>query len=285
VGNPQVLHRPSFFRTRKLVESCADLAIHVEGDMADAPKTIREVNFQVSGVEARMELLLKMIIAALGLLGGLLAAAVAVYVQIGDVKTETRIELAKLAQRLDTIGRDIAEAKTNDSRSLAALSRIENKLQGAPVNVPSAVVAAAVQPPLPAALAGPALTLASKPPDSPSPPAASPGIGGPLVPQDKSMQTGSAASPTSSNPLLVGPGLYLTAEQIRLVQDSVKRPPASKGSNYAIGDKVSESAVFNLPNNVSAIPALRGLRGTVDAEGAIVLVSASLAVVGIIRPR
>jgi hypothetical protein len=56
--------------------------------MSTDPKTFRETNLVIAGLEARVGLILKMIWAVIGMLGTLMAGAVALLSQVGDVKSD-----------------------------------------------------------------------------------------------------------------------------------------------------------------------------------------------------
>jgi hypothetical protein len=96
--------------------------------MAVEPKTIRETNIAMEGIEGRLGILSKMIWTVVGLLGTLLLAAFALYSQLGDIKTD----LAVLKSTVGTIGDRQAKIEESvrslESKALASLNRIETRL-------------------------------------------------------------------------------------------------------------------------------------------------------------
>jgi hypothetical protein len=96
--------------------------------MAVEPKTIRETNIAMEGIEGRLGILSKMIWTVVGLLGTLLIAAFALYSQLGDIKTD----LAVLKSTVGVIGDRQAKIEESvrslESKALASLNRIETRL-------------------------------------------------------------------------------------------------------------------------------------------------------------
>jgi len=92
--------------------------------MPAEPRTIRESNFVVSGLEARLGLVLKMVWGVIALLGTLLAGAGALYVQIGELKTDAAV----IKSSIVAINAKLAEIETVGTRNSNSLVRIENKL-------------------------------------------------------------------------------------------------------------------------------------------------------------
>jgi hypothetical protein len=234
--------------------------------MADSPKSIREVNFQVGGLEARVELTVKLIIAVVALLATLLAAGGALYIQLSDIKSDMKVEVARFTQRLDAIDRSLAEARTNDGRSLAALSRIEAKL-GSDNSAPAIVAA---RPPTVAAMTA---ASSSAPLTTGSMPA-----------------TAAGSSPEPPTPALAAPaatpipGLILDQREINIVRRAVgKRTPTS--ARFRVGEEVPLSLLTRLPEGAyQAVPKIRNFTYTFDAVGSIVLVSPNSGQVATVIP-
>jgi hypothetical protein len=92
------------------------------------PKTIRETAILLAGVDARLGLVQKMVWGLFALLGTLLAGAAALYVQIGDLKTEVAVVRAT-TQAIDTrslkFEKTLEDIRAEQSRTRESLSRIE----------------------------------------------------------------------------------------------------------------------------------------------------------------
>jgi hypothetical protein len=99
------------------------------------PRTPREANIAREGLEARVGLLQKLIWAVIGLLGAMLAGAAAIYVQVGDLKTDVAVvkntvagineRLAKIEKTIDDIRSEIGQVRTETGQILSRVSRAE----------------------------------------------------------------------------------------------------------------------------------------------------------------
>jgi hypothetical protein len=102
--------------------------------MATEPRTIRESNILVGGIEARLGLLQKLLWVVLALLAGLLSGAAALYVQIGDVKTDLAVlktNLSAVAERVNKIDKSVETISADLNRAVVAVGRIEARLSAA----------------------------------------------------------------------------------------------------------------------------------------------------------
>ncbi|MBR1232581.1 hypothetical protein [Bradyrhizobium sp. AUGA SZCCT0182] len=98
--------------------------------MASEPKTIRETNLALLGLEGKLGLLQSMVWAVIGLLGTLIAGAFALYSQIGEIKTDVAVvksSFSALKEQQTAIQESI---RSIDAKSQASFSRIENRLGG-----------------------------------------------------------------------------------------------------------------------------------------------------------
>ncbi|MBR1173701.1 hypothetical protein JQ617_07015 [Bradyrhizobium sp. KB893862 SZCCT0404] len=99
--------------------------------MATEPKTIRETSIVIQGVVDRLDLVQKMTWGVIGLLGTLIAGAVALYFQIGDLKVDVAVVKANFGF-LKEQQTAIQEAlRSIDIKTQASLSRIEGKVGSA----------------------------------------------------------------------------------------------------------------------------------------------------------
>src|SRR5262245_44853740 len=97
------------------------------------PKTFRESNILIAGIEGRLRLLLWMVAAVVGLVGTLLAGAAALYSQISDVRVQVGVidtKVGEINKRLDKIDDANKDIRTNLDGALLALERIEGRLTG-----------------------------------------------------------------------------------------------------------------------------------------------------------
>jgi hypothetical protein len=96
--------------------------------LAAEPKNIRESNFAMAGLEGRLTLIQAMVWSVIGLIGALIAGAFALYLQLGEIKTD----VAVLKNTLGTIKEQQAKIEEGlrsiESKTLGSLSRIENRL-------------------------------------------------------------------------------------------------------------------------------------------------------------
>ncbi|NVO17183.1 MAG: hypothetical protein HXX10_24420 [Rhodoplanes sp.] len=109
------------------------------------PKTIRETAILVGGLDARLGLVQKMVWGIFALLGTLLAGAAALYVQIGDLKTEIagiKATVAASSDRLGKIEKSLEDLRIEIAQAHRVLSRLDARLSSAnipprpPVNAP-----------------------------------------------------------------------------------------------------------------------------------------------------
>ena len=99
------------------------------------PTRIREVNFVIAGMERRLGLLQVLILAAIGMLGGLIAGALAIYVSVGDVKTSVAVVQTKIdamASRLAAVEQGVSEVRSPTGEILTLLRRIDQRQPSAP---------------------------------------------------------------------------------------------------------------------------------------------------------
>jgi hypothetical protein len=96
--------------------------------MAIEPKTVRETNIVVQGVVDRLDLVQKMTWGVIALLGTLIAGAAALYIQIGDVRTDVAVLKSTLGVMKDQQSAIQESLRSLETKSQASLSRIENKL-------------------------------------------------------------------------------------------------------------------------------------------------------------
>jgi septation ring formation regulator EzrA len=98
--------------------------------MIPEPKTIRESNIFVAGIEARLGLVQKMVWGVIALLGTLLAGAAALYVQIGDLRTDLAVvktNVTAINDRVVKMDKSIDEVRADETRIRETLTRIETK--------------------------------------------------------------------------------------------------------------------------------------------------------------
>lgn len=211
--------------------------------MGTEPKTIRESNFFVAGIDARLGLVQKMVWAVLALIGTLLAGAAALYFQIGDLKIDLAVVKANLAvinDRVAKIDKSVEGIGADQARMRETLTRIEARL-AARNNIPSA------------------LPLASVPIDS-LPTRASSALDS-FPDGNLFTEAGQSSRPLS-----------LTDSETRLIRDALKeRVLAAK----TLPERAA-SPIEPLPETVSSkIPRLGGLRYFISADGTINIVGMS----------
>jgi hypothetical protein len=96
--------------------------------MAIEPKTIKETSIVIEGLEARLGLITKMVWAVIGMLGTLIAGAVALYSQLGDVKTDVaavKATVAGINERLTGFDGGIREIRSAQTTAATTLARID----------------------------------------------------------------------------------------------------------------------------------------------------------------
>ncbi len=96
--------------------------------MAIEPKTVRETNIVIQGVVDRLDLVQKMTWGVIALLGTLIAGAAALYVQIGDVRTDVAVMKSTLGAMKEQQSAIQESLRSIEAKTQASLSRIENKL-------------------------------------------------------------------------------------------------------------------------------------------------------------
>jgi hypothetical protein len=104
------------------------------------PRTHREANIARQGLEARLGLLQKLIWTVIGLLGAMLAGAAAIYVQVGDLKTDLAIvqtSVSNVSDRLARIEKTIDDIRDNSGQILSRISRLEPAPRPQPTPAPS----------------------------------------------------------------------------------------------------------------------------------------------------
>jgi hypothetical protein len=96
--------------------------------LAIEPKSFRETNLVLEGLEARLDLIQKLTWYVIGLLGALAAGAAALYFQLADIRTDVAVlktNFASLKEQQSAIQESL---RSIDSKTQASLSRIENRL-------------------------------------------------------------------------------------------------------------------------------------------------------------
>ena len=96
--------------------------------MASDPKTIRESNLAMAGLEGRFDFLQKMVWSVIALLGTLIAGAFALYFQLGEIKTDVAVVKANFAALKEQQAAIQESIRSMDNKSQASLTRIETKL-------------------------------------------------------------------------------------------------------------------------------------------------------------
>ena len=99
--------------------------------MTTEPKSFRETNLVLGGIEARVDLVQKMVWAVIGLLGALVTGAFALYSQIGDLKTDVAVvktTAATINERVTRIDKSVESVLASGITASSALSRIEARL-------------------------------------------------------------------------------------------------------------------------------------------------------------
>lgn len=92
------------------------------------PRTHREANIAREGLEARIGLLQKLVLAVLGMLGGLVLGAYAIYGQIGDLKSDVAVvktNVVNISDRLARIEKTIDDIRSDGGQILSRISRLE----------------------------------------------------------------------------------------------------------------------------------------------------------------
>jgi hypothetical protein len=111
--------------------------------MTTEPKSFRETNLVLGGIEARVDLVQKMVWAVIGLLGALVTGAFALYSQIGDLKTDIAVvktTVATINERLTRIDKSVESVLASGVTASSALSRIEARLSAMSLQQPNPLV-------------------------------------------------------------------------------------------------------------------------------------------------
>ena len=95
--------------------------------MATEPRTVRELNIAMAGIECRITILQWMIGGLLGLAGTLLIAAFGLYSQMSDIK----IDVASIKSTVAGLGDRQTRMEDSVGKALASLNRIEGRLASA----------------------------------------------------------------------------------------------------------------------------------------------------------
>jgi hypothetical protein len=96
--------------------------------MATEPKTIRETLILIQGVVDRLDLVQKITWAIVALLGTLIAGAAAIYLQLGDIRTDVAVlktNISSLKEQLSAVQETL---RSSAARTQLSLSSIESKL-------------------------------------------------------------------------------------------------------------------------------------------------------------
>lgn len=107
--------------------------------MTTEPKSFRETNLVLGGIEARVDLVQKMVWAVIGLLGALVTGAFALYSQIGDLKTNVAVvktTAATINERVTRIDKSVESVLASGVTASSALSRIEARLSAMSLQQP-----------------------------------------------------------------------------------------------------------------------------------------------------
>jgi hypothetical protein len=99
------------------------------------PRTVREATIAQAGLEARLGLLQKLILAVIGLLGAILLGAAAIYVQVGDLKTDVAVtkntvatineRVAKMEKGIDDIRSETGQIRSETGQILSRVARLD----------------------------------------------------------------------------------------------------------------------------------------------------------------
>ena len=99
------------------------------------PKTIREQNIQNEGfrkgMEDRVGVFQKMVWTVIGLLGALLVGAIAIYIQIGDIKIDVAViktNLTNLIERFSKVEKNVEDSRADQLQILRTVGGIETRL-------------------------------------------------------------------------------------------------------------------------------------------------------------
>lgn len=107
------------------------------------PRTIRESNIAREGLEGRVDLLQKWLWGVTGLLGTILAAAVAIYSQVGDVKTDIAViktSVTNISGRLERMEKGLDDIR-NDGRTILGRLRPAEPAPRPPTRDPRDIIA------------------------------------------------------------------------------------------------------------------------------------------------
>jgi hypothetical protein len=96
------------------------------------PKTIREQNIENEGfrkgLEERVGVFQKMVWTVIGLLGAIMIGAGAIYIQIGDLKTDVgviRTNIINLVERFSKMEKSAEDSRASERQIITTLGRIE----------------------------------------------------------------------------------------------------------------------------------------------------------------
>ncbi|MET0969378.1 MAG: hypothetical protein ABWY18_09285 [Tardiphaga sp.] len=216
--------------------------------MADAPKTIREVNVQIEGLEKRLDQVLKIGFAAIGIMTTLAAAGVGIYIQLNSLGKTVEVESAKAAQHFEYIERTLAEVKSANTLAFNSLNRIELRLASSTT---------AGNPPLNASAGGPQLTF----PDRTALANSSATIAAP-PPAPNPTTTGTISRDRSST--------FLTADEVDIIRAA--RLKSDTTLRAEIGDRIPTSSLKRLPASIyQRVPVLANIGYVSRSQGGIAL--------------
>src|SRR5262249_43989572 len=106
----------------------------------------REANIARQGLEARIGLLQLLVLAVLGMLGGLVLGAYTIYGQIGDLKSDVAVvktNVVNISDRLAKVEKTIEDIRSDGGQILSRISRLEPppRQPAPPAPAPDPVVA------------------------------------------------------------------------------------------------------------------------------------------------
>jgi hypothetical protein len=104
------------------------------------PKTHREANIAREGLEARIGLLQLLVLAVLGMLGGVVLGGYTIYGQIGDLKSDVAVVKTTVVNsndRLAKIEKTIDDIRSDGGQILSRISRLEPPPRQPPLPAPA----------------------------------------------------------------------------------------------------------------------------------------------------